>query len=199
LDTIRSRCLRLNFAGQGQRSLDPGQMAWLNSFSDFAATDQKSLLGRYSLLDVLLRRLNELKKTIEDALTAASPIERYKDAEPHWQEKWEDELKAAIEAEYRRQRADLLVILQSWLRDVWLLALNAADKNQRPDGGNRPQTLRHELLNFPEVPGTQRIAQRISSTDALQNLTVLEQLQRCLGGNVQEALALEVSLLQLRL
>src|SRR5438046_8574112 len=150
-------------------------------------------------MDVLLQKLNELKTTIEEALTAASPLQRYKDAEAEWQEKWEDELKAAIEAEYRRQRADLLVILQSWLRDVWLLALNAADKNQRPEGGNHPQTPRHELLNFPQVPGTQHIAQRISSTDALQNLTVLEQLQRCLGGNVQEALALEVSLLQLRL
>src|SRR5436190_9198866 len=190
LDTIRSRCLRLIFAGQGQRPLDPVQMAWLASFSDLAAADQKSLLGRYSLMDVLLRKLNELKKAIEDTLSAASPLERYKDAEAHWQEKWEDELKAAIEAEYRRQRADLLVLLQCWLRDVWLLALDAGDHAKNP---------LQKLLNFPQVPGTKRIAERISPSDAVQNLSVLEQLQRCLGGNVQEALALEVSLLKLRL
>jgi hypothetical protein len=33
------------------------------------------------------------------------------------------DLAAAIEAEYRRQRTDLLVGLQWWLRDVWLETL----------------------------------------------------------------------------
>ena len=38
-------------------------------------------------------------------------------------DKWEEELKAAVEAEYRRQRADFLLALQWWLRDVWLQTL----------------------------------------------------------------------------
>src|SRR5438094_236941 len=42
LDTIRSRCLRLNFASQAQRPLEPAQAAWLNSFSEMAAAEQKS-------------------------------------------------------------------------------------------------------------------------------------------------------------
>src|SRR5882762_2000904 len=120
LETIVSRCLRLNFAGEGVRPLDPAQMQWLTAFSEMAAAEQKSLLGRYRLMDVLLRKLKGLKESIEEALTARSPLQRYKDAEKELQEKWEEELKAAIEAEYRRQRSDLLVVLQRWLRDVWL-------------------------------------------------------------------------------
>jgi len=188
LETIRSRCLRLKFAGQGVRALEPGQMAWLTSFSDLAAAEHKSLLGRYCLMDALLKKLNDLKAGIEDALTANSPLQRYKDAEPQWQEKWEEELKAAIEAEYRRQRADLLAVLQAWLRDVWLLTLGVTDSKQD-----------HQLLNFPQVAGTKNVARRISAKDALENLSILEQLQRWLHTNVQEALTLEVSLLKLRL
>jgi DNA polymerase-3 subunit delta' len=188
LETLVSRCLRLSFAGEAQRPLDAPQLAWLTSFSELAATEQKSLLGRYRLMDVLLRKLTELKKTIEDALTARSPLQRYSDVEKALEEKWEDELKAAIEAEYRRQRADLLVLLQWWLRDVWLRTLgsNAADPIS-------------SLLYFPQVPGAEKVARRISPTHAMENLSIMEQLQRWLSTNVQEALALEVGLLKLHL
>src|SRR5437899_13106849 len=40
LETIQSRCLRLNFAGEGPRRPDPAQMAWLASFSELAAAPQ---------------------------------------------------------------------------------------------------------------------------------------------------------------
>src|SRR5436190_22479140 len=56
LETIFSRCLRLSFAGEGPRQLDPAGMAWLTTFCDLAASGQKSLLGRYRLMDVLLRK-----------------------------------------------------------------------------------------------------------------------------------------------
>jgi hypothetical protein len=49
------------------------------------------------------------------------------------------------------------------------------------------------------MTGAQRVAQRISAKDAMENLGVMEQLQRWLGTNVQEALALEVGMLKLRL
>jgi DNA polymerase-3 subunit delta' len=191
LETLFSRCLRLSFGGDAQRPLNPAQMAWLASFSETAAAEQKSLLGRYRLMDVLLKKLNELKGAIEETLTAQSPMQRYKDAEKDLQERWEDELKAAIEAEYRRQRSDLLVVLQWWLRDVWMRKV----RYSKP--AIRAQT--SELLRFPEVTGTERVAQRISASEALENLQVVEQIQRWLYTNVQEALALEVGLLKLHL
>jgi hypothetical protein len=168
-----------------------------------AATEQKSLLGRYRLMDVVLKKLNEMKAAIEEALTARSPLQRYKDVERELEEKWEDELTAAIEAEYRRQRADLLLSLQWWLRDVWLVKLAVESLVRSPESkvkaGEASPVETKELLNFPEMSGPQQVAQRITAKDAMENLGVMEQLQGWLSTNVQEALALEVGLLKLRL
>jgi len=184
LETILSRCLRLNFSGDGPRPLAPAELEWLKQFSEMAAADQKSLLGRYRLLDVLLQKLGALKAGIEESLTARSQLQRYDDLDKELREKWEEELAAAIEAEYRRQRADVLALVQRWLRDVWLLA-------QVKSGAG-------ELLNFPQVATTARLAERISPAQAVENLQVLEGTQRLLHTNVQEALALEVGLLKLQ-
>jgi DNA polymerase-3 subunit delta' len=183
LDTVLSRCLRLNFSGDAVPPLDPAQTEWLAQFGALAATEQKTLLGRYRLLDVLLQKLGEMKSRVEETLTARSPLQRYEDVEKDLREKWEGELAAAIEAEYRRQRADLILLVQWWLRDVWLATLAA--------GG--------ELLNFPQITGAEAVARRLTPRRALENLQILEQTQRLLHTNVQEALALEVSLLKLHL
>src|SRR5215467_9572712 len=53
LETIQSRCLRLKFPGESTVRTDPVNLEWLGSFADKAAAQQKSLLARYSLLDVL--------------------------------------------------------------------------------------------------------------------------------------------------
>jgi DNA polymerase-3 subunit delta' len=183
LETIQSRCLRLKFPGDGLVQTDPAKLEWLRSFTETAAAQQKSLLSRYRLLDVLLKKLAEIKAAIDETLTARSPLEQYKDVDKDLQEKWEDELKAAIEAEYRRQRSEWLGLVQWWLRDVWLHTL-----------GQEKQ-----LLSFPAVPGAEKVARRISPHEAQENLQTLEGLQRWLNTNVQEALALEVSLLKLRI
>jgi hypothetical protein len=49
------------------------------------------------------------------------------------------------------------------------------------------------------MAGTKSVAQRISPKEAMENLRIMEQLQRWLSTNVQEALALEVGLLKLHL
>jgi DNA polymerase-3 subunit delta' len=181
LETILSRCLRLNFYGDGKRELNSAETEWLEKFGGLAASEQKTLLGRYRLLDALLQKLGEIRSHIEASLAARSPLEKYEDLEKDLREKWEDELAAAIEAEYRRQRADLLLLVQWWLRDVWLHTL-ATGK---------------ELLNFPKIAGAEAVAGRLSPRQAMENLQTLEQTQRLLHTNVQEALALEVGLLKL--
>ena len=183
LETILSRCLRLNFSGEGVRPPDAAQTEWLAQFGALAASEQKTLLGRYRLLDTLLQKLGEIRARVDESLTARSPLQRYEDVEKDLREKWEDELAAAVEAEYRRQRADLLLLVQWWLRDVWLSTL-ATSK---------------ELLNFPQIAGAEAVAQRLTPRRALENLQILEQTQRLLHTNVQEALALEVGLLKLHL
>jgi DNA polymerase-3 subunit delta' len=181
LETILSRCLRLNFSGDGKRELNSDENDWLEKFCALAANEQKSLLGRYRLLDALLQKLGEIRSRVDESLTARSPLEKYDEVEKNLREKWETELTAAVEAEYRRHRADLLLLVQWWLRDIWLHTL-AAGK---------------DLLNFPKISGAETVARRITPRQALENLQTLEQAQRLLHTNVQEALALEVSLLKL--
>jgi DNA polymerase-3 subunit delta' len=183
LETILSRCLRLSFAGGGNR-FDEAQLAWVAALSETAAAGKAGILGHYKVLGLIAKKLAEQKESIEEALTAKSPLERYDDLDPKMREKLEDELSAAIEAEYRRQRTDLIGALQWWLRDVWLHTLSA---------GNG-------LLTFPDLAESSgAVAKRITPADALRNLEEADRLQRQLHSNVQEALALEVGLLKLKL
>ncbi|MGA2175543.1 MAG: hypothetical protein ABSH38_11240 [Verrucomicrobiota bacterium] len=183
LETILSRCLRLCFAGE-RLHFDAGQTGWLAGFSSVAAGGAGGLLGRYRLLGLILKKLGEQRAEIEKALGALSPLERYDDLDPGMRDKLEDELAAAIEAEYRRQRTDLIGVLHWWLRDVWLQSL----------------ALGTEMVSFPSLaPAAQAVARRISPAEARSNLEEVDRLQRQLHTNVQEALALEVGLLKLKL
>jgi hypothetical protein len=183
LETIVSRCLRLTFGGGGAARLDDAQREWLDGFGSAAVSGQKSLLNRYKLLDVLVTRLAAIRESVEESLTAQSPLERYPDVEKETRDQWEEELKAAIESEYRRLRGDLLRSLQWWFRDVWLRTLNG-------DAA---------LLSFPASKPAESLASRVTVAGAMENLRVLDQLYRLLHTNVQEALALEVGMLKLRL
>jgi len=183
LETIVSRCLRLNFGGAGAARLRPEQLEWLDEFGEAATVGQKSMLNRYRLLDVFARRLAETRKSVEETLQARSPLERHEDAEKELREKWEDELAAAVESEYRRLRVELLQTVQWWLRDVWLRTLGGGEN----------------LLSFPDSNSAALLAERLTVPAAMENLQVLEQTQRLLHTNVQEALALEVGMLKLRL
>ena len=180
LETIISRCLRVNFSGDGKRELSSAETAWLETFSALAS-EQKTLLGRYRLADLILQKLNEIRAYTDETLAARSPLQKYEEMDKDLREKWEEELAAAVEAEYRRRRTDLLLLVQCWLRDVWLHTLTAGK----------------ELLSFPKISGTENVAKKISPHQALDNLRIIEDTQRILHTNVQEALALEVGLLKL--
>jgi DNA polymerase-3 subunit delta' len=184
LETIQSRCLRLNFAGRSGPRFDAAQTAWLTAFSKAAAAERHGFLDRYNLVGMLLSRLSHLKAEIEKKFAERSPLERYDDIEPRLREKWEEELAAAVEAEYRRLRTELLTGLQWWLRDVWL----------------KTRSVSEELVDLPQLgPTTEIVAGRITPEAAMENLQVMEHTQRRLNSNVQEALALGVGLLKLHL
>jgi DNA polymerase III subunit delta' len=182
METILSRCLRLSFSDLHT----PGAMAehstWVKAFSEMALRSQKNWLGRYQLLGLLLANLAARKEQIEKNLASRSPLEKYAEIESQLREQWQDELAAAIEAEYRRQRAEVLVALQWWLRDVWLMTLSSEA----------------DLLAFPELaPATRSMSSRVTTDEAAENLKTIERSCRLLDTNVQEALTLEVGLLQL--
>ena len=185
LETILSRCLRLSLGGAGDLRLSGSLQDWLGRFSQTAAGESKTLLGRYRLLSSLLARLAQTREEAEKEVGARSPLERdLPDVDARLKEKWEDELAAGVEAEYRRRRSEALLAVEWWLRDVWL----------------QSQRLSADFLAFPHLRDqTSAVASRISPEDAKSNLDVLENTQRLLGSNVQEALTLEVGLLKLKL
>ena len=184
LDTITSRCLRLTFGTAADVHFNDRQLGWIESFSSMAANAGGGLLGRYQLLGKLLAALAEMKDELTERLEAASPLQQYDDVDPKLREQWENELKASVEAEYRRCRGEMLVALQWWLRDVWLQTLDV-------DAG---------LLTLDRFGESSRqVASRIDTAAAQENLRVIEQTNRLLYTNVQEALAMEVGFLKLKL
>ncbi|MBM3847741.1 MAG: hypothetical protein FJ405_15825 [Verrucomicrobia bacterium] len=184
LETLRSRCQRLQLGAGKALPLSPEDQAWLTTFAEAASREQGSLLERYRLLSLLLKRLTGLKESIEERLLAESPLEGDSDLDPNYRARLEAELAASVEAEYRRQRAGILGALHRWLRDVWLTSLGSGDG----------------LQEFPSLASsTNAVARRIAATEGGTNLEEWEKTQRLLETNVQEALALEVGLLKLRL
>ena len=184
LDTIRSRCLRLNFAGDGQRAFGEDELAWLREFAAMAAQGDKDLFGRYRLLDTLMVRLKALEATIDEEVEAASPLSQHEEIPPELRDQWEEESKAAVMAEYRHRRAGFLTALQGWLRDVWLHA----------------RGLGAERARFPDLAdNAASVGGRITARDAEANLRLVEQTQRTLHTNVGELLVLEMGLLKLKL
>jgi len=183
LDTIVSRCLRLNLGG-APGSPPKAHLDWVREFAELAAKNDAGLLARYRLLGNLVARLGAMREEIDEALRADSALEKFPDMEPDLRDQLEKELAAAIESEYRRQRGDLLGGLYWWLRDVWLQAAGVgAGRESLP-----------ELASF-----TRAVAGRISANEAVENLRTFESTQRLLFTNAQEALTLEVGLLKLKL
>lgn len=183
LETLISRCLRLHFPGESQERFQ-AYLPWLENFSRSAGARTGGLLDRYQLLGSLLAKLSELRAAAEATATEASPLKKYSEVEPRLREKWEDELAAATEAEYRRRREALLLTLNWWLRDLWLQTLN----------------FNAELMRFPQLAALNRpLVERLETSQAAQNLRFIEETQQLLESNVQEALALEVGLLKLHL
>jgi len=186
LETILSRCLRLNFAGDHVVKLSPEEERWLGDFTSQAAAEKPGLFRRYRLLDLLLGRLSALKEQVDETLTKASPLTRSdtKEVEPGLRKRWEDELDASIEAEYRRKRTEALGLLHWWLRDVWLLTAHNSD----------------QYLTFQHLAASsQKIAARVKEPEAMDNLQLIDRTQQILHTNAQEALTLEVSFLRLKL
>ncbi len=185
LETIRSRCLPLNLGDSDAVAPEPAEAAWVQEFARQVTEARGGLLARYRLLDQLVRTLTERRAAIETELKNRSPLTQYEEVEPELRAQWEAELKAAIEAEYRRRRGELLAALHLWLRDLWLASQGLA---------------RHQL-GFPDLePVTSLVARRLTPSAASRNLQILERTERLLANtNVQEVLALEVGLLRLEL
>ncbi|RME96641.1 MAG: hypothetical protein D6766_00145 [Verrucomicrobia bacterium] len=187
LETIRSRCLRLDLGSEEGPVLDEAQRAWLAEFAQAAGAAEDDLMARYRLLERLLAELRNIKEQVREELEAASPLAHHRggeDVEPELREQWEKELVAAVEGEYRHRRSRFLDALVWWLRDIWLATLDMPEP----------------LWAVPELKeATRRVAARLSPEQARQNLEGFQETLRLLHTNIPEAFNLEVGLLNLHL
>ena len=182
LDTIKSRCLRLTFSGGLRPTLDSAQDQAVDLMLQ-AVGQGGALFSKYALLSRVSEILQQEKAAIESKLSKQSPLEKYLDAESSQKKKWEDELNAAMEAQYRRRRGEILLGLQWWFRDQWMLSFN------------QPEEIL--LLSKSRNQGSKDLS--LTAAQCENNLEVLDRTQRLLQTNVQESLALEVCFLELDL
>jgi DNA polymerase-3 subunit delta' len=185
MKTILSRCLRLSCADTQEAAFRPTARDFVRVFAEKLATGAgPGLLGRYQLLTLLMQFLAEARTAADKELSGRSPLDQYEDVEPQLREKWEEERAAAIEADYRYRRSELVAALQCWFRDVWLRCASHAPS----------------LCFFPDLaPQTDALARGLSVSEAWENIQTFERTHYLLQTNVQEALTLEVCLLKLRL
>jgi len=185
LETIRSRCLRLDLERSEPAEWTPEQLEWIQGFVQGVVEEPTNLLRRYQALARLIQQLEairaDLKQGVQEELRP--PGEGEEPMEPEARKEWEAQVTAVVEAEYRRERERFLSILLWWLRDLWI-----ATEGVGPEAFRVP-----ELAEW-----TQILARNLSPQQARRNLQEWESALRILNTNVQEALILEVALLRLR-
>lgn len=183
LETILSRCQKINLGETEIPEIEEFK-PFLQQIARLIAESGIGILVRYKLLDLIIEKLNEIRANIEKEFSNQSPEKKYEDFEIESQllDKLEKEINASIESQYRHRRLELFKAIQWLFRDIWLQTIKNTD----------------ELLALPEFKNyTSKIAGKINSESAKANIEIIEECQRLLFTNVQEALVIEVTLLQL--
>lgn len=183
LETILSRCLRIQFASTSMAQLNPEQETIVELLSDTLAHGKGAAIGKaYRLLGRIMTTLKAIHEAKEIEVAERMQIEKFADADPDYLEKLEKELEAAVEAEYRQARADLLRAASVLIRDLNVLACGADPKLLLL--GSREAQLR-------------KVAAGLTSEWLTDRIEIIEEVQANLRQNINEALALEVGLLKL--
>ena len=164
LETILSRCLRLNFSAEAARRIDAAQAEWLAQFGALAAGEQKSLLGRYRLLDVLLQKLGEIRARVEETLTARSPLGTIRRGGKGSARKMGGRTG-------RRHRGGIPPPARGFAVARAMVAARRLAAHAWRSGGN--------LLNFPQIAGAETVAKKITPRQALENLQTWSRPSGC--------------------
>ncbi len=182
LETIRSRCQRVQFGAAAAREPEAAHAPLVDGLLALLGAGG-SVLKAYKLFDTIRAFLDAEKKQVEDQVEQTAQLDRYRQvADAKWIEKKEEEMKAQVEAEYRRRRKAAVVTLEWLLRDA-LICIEGGDSAL--------------LFNRDRDDALRKMAAAQTRDRALANLETIETLQDQLERNVNEALALEVALLRL--
>lgn len=181
LETIQSRCQRIQFGAAGAK-LNPAHTPVLDTLMTLLS-ETGSVLAAYRLFVNVRAFLDAEKKRIEPEVEARMQLDRYREVDDEsWHKKMEDELEAQIKADYLRALGSLMVSLEWLLRDVLLGA-------QGVDGKLFFHQDRREALA--------ELGRKVGLERAIENVAVIEEIQEQLDRNVNESLALEVGFLRM--
>lgn len=182
LPTILSRCLKVSFGPvtEPSRSASAGKL--LPHLAKFSAHGTERIANSYRLLAEVTALLQEIRNETRSRVEAEVDLDRYEELESKVRERLEEQTEARIEGEYRAAREQVLEEIYGWFGDV-LLCTEGADE---------------KLLSHPDrAAAARRVAARLTTQKAIQNLDAIEQIRDSLSRNISETLALEVGLLNL--
>lgn len=183
LPTIQSRVIEIGLMPpSGGRTFTEHENQLLAVLQKMAKNAAGTLAGALSLkadFESILEDLHDaIKKRHEDDFEKEQ--DHYKQTtDGSWLKQREEQVEAAIEADYIQQRSALMDLLLSWFGDVARLQAGA------------------ENLDLPRCqPATAALAAKWDQGDVAKRIRVLRQLESHLHTNVNESLALEVCFIQ---
>jgi len=183
LPTIQSRVIEIGLMPPaGARVFTEHENKLLIVLGKHAARGAGTLSGALALkvdFEAILEELHDdLKKRHEEEFERET--EHYaKTTDGTWLKQREEQVEAAIEADYIQQRSALMDLLLSWFGDVARLQAGS------------------EHLDLPKHrSATSSLAEKWDQAEVARRVRILRQLESHLHTNVNESLALEVSFIQ---
>ncbi|MEM7697732.1 MAG: hypothetical protein AAF236_04930, partial [Verrucomicrobiota bacterium] len=183
LDTILSRCIRLDLAGEnGAMPVSEAAQDLLSKLSEHALEGREGISGALGLMSAFSAILKDEKAAIaarhKADLKAESEI--YRNAtEGDYLKQREDYYEALTQSEYLRERNRLIEYLVAWYGDA-----------MRQKSGS-------SFLDLPDFSeGTERLAQSKSIDELGRRIDAVEKLRSDLNTTVLEGLALEAGFIR---
>ncbi|MFM2166205.1 MAG: hypothetical protein RIS79_576, partial [Verrucomicrobiota bacterium] len=183
LHTIQSRVIEVGLMPpEGARTFTEHENKLLIVLEKMAARNAGAISGALSLkadFEAILEELHDDLKKRHEAEFERETEHYGKTTDGSWLKQREDQVEAAIEADYIQQRSALMDLLLSWFGDV----------ARQQAGAEHLDLPRHQKA-------TSGLAAKWSPAEVSKRIRILRQLESHLHTNVNEGLALEVCFIQ---
>jgi DNA polymerase-3 subunit delta' len=183
LPTIQSRVIEVGLMPPaGARTFTEHESKLLMVLEKMAAKNEGGLSGALALktdFEAILEELHDDLKKRHEAEFERETEHYGKTTDGSWLKQREEQVEAAIEADYIQQRSALMDLLLSWFGDV----------ARHQSGAEHLDLLRHQKA-------TSGLAAKWSPAEVTKRIRILRQLESHLHTNVNEGLALEVCFIQ---
>jgi DNA polymerase-3 subunit delta' len=183
LPTIQSRVIEVGLMPPaGARTFTEHESKLLMVLEKMAAKNEGGLSGALALktdFEAILEELHDDLKKRHEAEFERETEHYGKTTDGSWLKQREEQVEAAIEADYIQQRSALMDLLLSWFGDV----------ARHQAGAEHLDLLRHQKA-------TSGLAAKWSPAEVTKRIRILRQLESHLHTNVNEGLALEVCFIQ---